>query len=222
MTGPWPTRVACPRLACHSDGMITGRRVGRLALVAVAGLLAACGGSGGSSGSTTSGPAPTTAEIPPSTTPGIDPMNDASTEPITVAATSTETALLTDVKAARHEGYDRVVFVFRNVVPGYDIRYVERPVTQDGSGAEVTVAGAAVVRVRMQPALDADLTQESAPPTYTGPNRFSPGTPEVAELVRTGGFEGVLTWVAGLNDRVDFRAFAVASPPRLVIDFRNH
>ncbi len=216
--------------------MIGVHRTGLPALVAAAALLAGCGGGGsGASSATTAATAetvaPTTAAttaavttdvVPPSTTPGIDPMEGASTTPITVAATSTETALLTDVKAARHEGYDRVVFVFRNVVPGYDIRYVERPVTQDGSGAEVTVAGAYVVRVRMQPALDADLTQESAPPTYSGPNRFSPGTPEVAELVRAGGFEAVLTWLAGLNDRVDFRAFALAAPPRLVIDFRNH
>ena len=34
---------------------------------------------------------------------------------------------------------------------------------------------AAVLLVRMEPALDADLTQESAPRTYTGPTRFSTG-----------------------------------------------
>ena len=71
-------------------------------------------------------------------------------------------------------------------------------------------------------ALDADLAEEGAPPTYTGPNRFSPGTPEVIELVRTGGFEGVLTWAIGLNDRVDFRVLTLQDPPRLVIDVRNH
>jgi len=220
---------------------IRHRAVRIAAIVAVSALVAACGGggSGGTTTATTTAPAatgvpatttapttataaPTTTVIPPPTATGIDPMADASTDPITVAPTSTETALMTDVRAARQEGYDRVVFVFRNVVPGYDVRYVERPVTADGSGAEVKVAGTSVVRVRMQPALDADLGQASAPPTYTGPKRFSPGTPEVAELVRTGGFEGVLTWAVGLNDRVDFRAFTLADPPRLVVDFRNH
>ena len=143
-------------------------------------------------------------------------------DPVTVAAANTETAFLTDVRAARHEGYDRLVFVFKNVLPGYDVRHVERPINQDGSGDEITVAGAAVVQVRMESALDADLEQPDAPQTYTGPTRFSPGTPEIAGLVRTGGFEGVLTWAVGLNDRVDFRVLTLQDPPRLVLDFRNH
>lgn len=82
--------------------------------------------------------------------------------------------------------------------------------------------GAAVAQIRMENALDADLTKSDAPRTYTGPNRFRPGTAEIAELARTGGFEGVLTWAAGLNDQVDFRVTTLTSPPRLVIDFRNH
>ncbi|MGZ8695203.1 MAG: AMIN-like domain-containing (lipo)protein, partial [Gaiellaceae bacterium] len=142
--------------------------------------------------------------------------------PVTVPATNEETALLTDVRAARHEGYDRVVFEFGNVLPGYDVRYVAKPVHADGSGHVVPVAGNHVVQVRMENALDADLTQESAPPTYTGPQRFSPPTPELVELVRTGGFEAVLTWAAGLNDRVDFRVLTLQGQPRLVVDFRNH
>ena len=44
-------------------------------------------------------------------------------DPVVVEATNRDTALLTDVRAARHEGYDRVVFEFRNAVPGYDVRY---------------------------------------------------------------------------------------------------
>jgi hypothetical protein len=153
---------------------------------------------------------------------GIDPMRGASTRPVHARATNKETALLTDVRAARHEGFDRVVFQFANAVPGYDVRYVQPPIRQDGSGAAVAVDGAYLLRVRMENALDADLTKPSAPPTYTGPQRLRPGTPEIAELVRSGGFEAVLTWVAGLRDRVDFRVSTLASPPRLVVDVRNH
>jgi hypothetical protein len=187
-----------------------------LALVLASGalLLAGCGSEDDES--------PAAKPAPTETVDGIDPMDDASTAPVTVSASNTETALLTDVRASRHEGYDRIVFQFRNALPGYDVRYIERPVLQDGSGAEVAVNGAYVVQVRMENALDADLTQESAPPTFTGPQRFTPGTPEVVELVRTGGFEAVLTWVVGLNDLVDFRVLALQGPPRLVVDFRNH
>jgi hypothetical protein len=197
--------------------------------VAAAVKLAACGGesqrtattgaSTATSSATTPAPPATGTTTPPG---GIDTMSGASTRPVHVAATNDETALLTDVRAARHEGYDRVVFAFRNVLPGYDVRYVSRPVRQDASGRIVPIAGSSVVRIRMEHALDADLGRASAPLTYTGPRRFTPGTPEVAELARTGGFEGVLTWVAGLRDPVDFRVTTAARPPRLIVDFRNH
>lgn len=191
----------------------------RLFAAAVAGalLLAGCD-KGDDELPATTGRSPSTQTEPVG---GIGAMAGASTAPVTVPATNAETALLADVRAARHEGFDRVVLEFLNILPGYDVRYVEPPVYQDGSGAEVRVEGAAVVQVRLESALDADLTQESAPRTYTGPNRFSPGTPEVVELVRAGGFEGVLTWVVGLRDRVDFRVLTLEDPPRLVVDFRN-
>ena len=145
-------------------------------------------------------------------------LEGASTAAVVASPTTTETALLTDVRAASHAGYDRVVFAFSNELPGYDVGYVERPVIADGSGAEVAVDGAAVLRVRMEPALDADLSDESAPRTYTGPNRFSPEASVVSELVRTGGFEAVLVWAVGIDGERPFRVTTLTDPSRLVID----
>lgn len=204
-----------------------------LMLLAVGAVAAGCGGSKPAATTVTTsqtGTTPTQTSTSTGTTTtstttasgGIDTMAGASTKPVVVKATNTQTALLTDVRAARHEGYDRVVFQFSNAVPGYDVRYVERPIVEDGSGRTVNVDGAYVVRVRMENGLDADLSKASAPRTYTGPNRLAPGTPEVASLVRTGGFENVLTWAVGLRDRVDFRVLTLDSPPRLIVDFRNH
>lgn len=199
----------------------------RAAAAAAMTLLAAgCGGKGSPTTSTTTtttttATTPATATAPTATT-GIDTMPTASTTPVTAHATNKQTALLTAVRAARHEGYDRIVFEFANALPGYDVRYVQAPIHQDGSGNVVPVGGAYFLRVRMENALDADLTKPSAPETYTGPKRFDPGTPEIAELVRAGGFEAVLTWVAGLRDRVDFRVTTLRSPPRVVVDVRNH
>ena len=75
--------------------------------------------------------------------------------------------------------------------------------------------------IRMEPALDADLTQASAPRTYTGPTRFSPATSAIVEVVRTGGFEAVLTWAAGVDEKAPFRVTRLESPARLVIDVDN-
>jgi hypothetical protein len=155
------------------------------------------------------------------TTTSATTTTPASTAPVSWTSPITETALLTGVRAAPHPGYDRVVFEFENGVPGYDVHYVAPPILADGSGDEVAVAGGAALVVRMEPALDADLTQESAPRTYTGPTRFSPSTSAVAELVRTGGFEAVLTWAVGVDEKRPFRVSRLESPARIVIDISS-
>jgi hypothetical protein len=198
-------------------------------LVVCAALLSGCGGDepAGSTGAASAAPA-VTATTAPATTPtattepeAIAPLDGATDEPVVEPAVNAEVAQLTAVRAARHEGYDRVVFEFANVLPGYDLRYADGPIQADGSGDEVPVAGRYVVIVRMENALDADLSKPEAPMTYTGPQRFSPGTPQVTELIRVGGFEGVLTWAVGLAERVDYRVSTLDDPPRLVVDFRS-
>lgn len=147
-----------------------------------------------------------------------DPLPAAGTAPAVGAAENRETALLADVQTAARDGYDRVEFVFANAAPGYDVRYAEGPVRADGSGDRVELAGEAALVVRMDNALDADLSTEAARMTYTGPQRLAPGLPAVAELARVGGFEGVLTWALGLPGRQGFAVSTAADPPRLVVD----
>lgn len=207
----------------------------RIVAVALVGALlslgvAACGDDDGGAIDTSGGPT-TTSSLSSTTTAadenGIDPMTDASTSPVSVPVPATATggsSLLSAVRASRHEGYDRVVFEFTaaSSLPGYSVSYVDEPVIEDGSGKRVDVAGDHVVLVRMEHASGADLSKESAPQTYTGPTRFDPKTPEVAELVRTGDFEGVLSWAIGVRDRVAFRVTTLSSPARLVVDLQNH
>jgi len=187
------------------------------ATAAVGLLLAGCGGKDDEPPLGTTG---TTTETTGTTTTGAG-LEGASTGAAVASATSEEVALLTDVRAARHDGYDRVVFEFRNVAPGYNVHYVARPVRADASGEEVPVKGGAVLLVRMEPALDADLTQESAPRTYLGPQRFTPDTAVVSELVRTGGFEAVLTWAVGVDEKRPFKVTRLDSPPRIVVDVQS-
>ena len=189
----------------------------RALLVMIAALLlAGCGGTDDDEAATTE------ITVATDTTGTSSPvLEGASTDAVVVKGTSTDVSLLTDVLAAAHDGYDRLVFQFRNGLPGYDVRYVERPVVADGSGYEVEVDGGAVLLIRMEPALDADLTQESAPQTYSGPQRFTPTTTAVAELVRTGGFEAVLTWAAGVDEKRPFLVSTLDSPARLVIDVKS-
>ncbi|TML14204.1 MAG: hypothetical protein E6G33_10700 [Actinobacteria bacterium] len=201
------------------------RRIVAGALVSAA-LVAAsgCGGSDKSSApagseSTSSSTATTT------TTAGIDPLEGAGTTTVEGAASGQETALLERIALGRHEGYDRVVFQFKNQLPGYRVSYVQPPLKEDGSGNPVSVAGNAIVVVRMEPASGFDLNTGEGVMVYKGPKRIegaSAGTSVVQELVRSGDFEAVLSWAIGLSGKVDFRVTTATSPARLIVDFRNH
>ncbi len=55
------------------------------------------------------------------------------------------------------------------------------------------------------PAMTAKIDGDQVTKTYTGPKRL-PGTDPVAEVVKTGDFEGVVTWVIGLDRELPFSA----------------
>lgn len=138
-----------------------------------------------------------------------------------VTGSGTGFGLLTAVRLGAHPGFDRVVFEFRAALPGFDVRYVDPPIVADGSGEPVPVEGSAFLQVRMEPASGFDL--DAGVPVFTGPDRIggaSAGTAAVREVVRTGDFEAVLTWVVGIGSRAGFRVTTLPAPSRLVIDVR--
>ena len=140
-------------------------------------------------------------------------------DPIELPVGTEHTALLTDVTVEHLAGVDRITFEFRGPgVPGANVEYVTKP-TEDGSGAPVKVEGAADLQIRLSPAAGADLTGEEGTPTYTGPARIpGDGTTAVTEVVRSGDFEGVLTWVVGVRSKAKFRVSTTPSPARLVVE----
>jgi hypothetical protein len=167
----------------------------------------------------------TTTSVPADGDGGIDTMDGAGTSPQSGTATGSGIALLDSVRVARHEGFDRVVFEFRNHVPGYLVQYVDKPVLSDGAGEPVPVDGNDALGVRMDPSSGVDLTgtgPNGYEEVYSGPKRINGGTPEITEVVQSGDFEAVLNWVIGTRERVDFRVIALTSPARLVVDLRNH
>ena len=104
---------------------------------------------------------------------------------------------------------DRVTFGFvpkNGSTPNCRVGYQSGPFSNDASGAPVSVSGHAFVVVRCSPAYSYD--PESGRSTYTGPKRLAPtAAPHVQEIVETGDFEGVLTWVIGLDS---LRPFGIA------------
>jgi len=191
------------------------------ALLAVAG----CGGSSSTGESEPPAAGTTTTTAPTTTAEQTDPLAGAGTSIVVAPSTAKATALLERVAVGHHEGYDRVVFEFRDEgLPGYRIEYVEPPLKEDGSGDPVDIAGNAFVVVRMEPASGFDLNTGEGELVYKGPKRLegsSAGATVVKEVVRTGDFEAVLSWAVGLDSKVPFRVTTATSPSRLIVDFKN-
>ena len=77
-----------------------------------------------------------------SSQPAQDTAFAGTTEPVHRPRSAPPVAILTDVRAATHAGYDRIVFEFAaDPLPGYHVEYATGPVYQCGSGAEVSVGG---------------------------------------------------------------------------------
>jgi hypothetical protein len=126
-----------------------------------------------------------------------------STSPTSIPADGN--GVLTDVRVGAEGGVERVVFEFRDpALPGASIEYVDPPILQDGSGEPIDVDGEAFLKIVMTSATSFDF--ETGEPAYDGPDRVTGGTSLIREVVRTGDFEGYLTWVVGLDRQVDYRA----------------
>ncbi len=178
------------------------------AVVLMAGVLAACGDNAPADEPTTTPAGPTSA----ATVPG------ASTED--VSEESESFGQLVSVRVGEHTGFDRVVFEFADEVPGYTVKYVELPVTEDGSGEEVDLPDAdTAVQVTLTPASGFDF--ESGEKTYKGPKTVTNDkTAEITGVVSAGDFESLLSWAVGLRHEVPFKVTKLESPARLVIDFQ--
>lgn len=187
-----------------------------LAAATAAALLV--GGCGRGQDPTVPGPPADSVSSTTTTTSGPPPpLEGAATTP--VSTPRSDPTLLRAVRVAGQDGFDRVVFEFDGVVPGYRVAYVEPPITEDGSGRQIDVAGRAYIEVRMESASGADITGAQVREVYTGPDRVGPADAStVTEVVRTGDFEGVLTWVIGLKRTAPFRVSTLGDPSRVLVE----
>jgi hypothetical protein len=145
------------------------------------------------------------------------------TAPATTASTTPATdptALLTDLQASVHDGCDRVVFTFRDgSPPGYDVSYRPGPFHKGESDEPLDVQGGAYLVVRFDKASGIDMTSPMGSPTYTGSRTMTNlGLTHAVEVVNSEDFEGVMTWVIGLDAQRPFTVSTLSSPPRVVVD----
>jgi hypothetical protein len=197
---------------------------GILAAALVVVVLAGCGGGDDSKAvstdkgnGTTSAPAPSTAAA----------GGSASTCTLAGAGTATQsspatepTALLTDLHTSVNDGCDRVVFQFRDgSPPGYDVSYKPGPFNKGQSNEPLEVQGSAYLVVRFDKASGVDMTSPMGSPTYTGSRAMTNlGLTHAVEVTNAEDFEGIMTWVIGLDAQRPFKVTTLSSPPRVVVD----
>jgi hypothetical protein len=124
-------------------------------------------------------------------------------------SSSTERLYLTHVALKSEDCISTVSFELepQAQVLGYDVSYqpADTAKIEDGSGNPVEITGDAFLVVKLTPAMTAKIDGDQMTKTYTGPNRV-PGTDPITEVVKTGDFEGVVTWVIGLDRELPFSA----------------
>jgi hypothetical protein len=180
-------------------------------------VLAGCG-----TGSNNSGPSGSPTATTPTTTAECTPLSGAALTPrLSPTLASRATAYMTDLKLDTSKCSDRVVFTFEKMTPGpgFEVSYqpAARAKVEDGSGNAVKIDGSAFLVVRLTPALTAHITGDKVVPTYTGPRRITPqGFGHVREVVKTGDFESVVTWVIGVDGQRPFTTNA--SETQLVVE----
>lgn len=130
------------------------------------------------------------------------------------------TAPLTNVRAGRHDCYDRIVMDIAGGENGFEVQYVTA-VHEGGSGNVVPLRGGAFLEITLlNPAYD-----ENGQSTYNPLNRDElvnvNGWRTFRQAAWAGSYEGSTTIGLGVRARLPFRAFSLDGPgdgSRVVID----
>ncbi|MEA2025108.1 MAG: hypothetical protein U9O18_00310 [Chloroflexota bacterium] len=125
--------------------------------------------------------------------------------------------VLTAIRTAHHQGFDRIVFDFAGPLPEMAEVQWANDLRLDPSDRAAHVHGNAFLQVRFSPAITHD---ESPPQDSTfGPQRRAYGLPNISHLVLLGAVEGDVSFGIGLMKKTKIiRATTLRRPSRFVID----
>jgi hypothetical protein len=110
---------------------------------------------------------------------------------------------------------DLVLFGFRpdnGALPMCNVAFEPGPFSEDASGRPVKVAGTAFLVVRCEPAYSYD--PQTGATSYVAPKNkhtVPEGAVHVVDVAATGDYEGVMSWVIGLDSQRPFHADATSA-----------
>lgn len=124
-------------------------------------------------------------------------------------------ALVTNIRAGSHQGFDRIVLDIAGPLPQVSHRFVDELIAE-GSGDVVWLTGEQFALVTLNPAAAHDGRGD---PTYLGPWKFRTWRLDnVMAVAITGDIESYLSLGLGLRHQAPVTVFTVDSPARVVID----
>lgn len=123
--------------------------------------------------------------------------------------------ILLSVSARRMSGFDRLVLTFNKRPPAPRVPRVGQ-LTDDPSGEPIALEGGATVKIAFNPATAYPWPAE---PHWSG-RPVTPRLPLVRQVKRAGDFEGLLILGVGLTKPARVTVSRLASPARILIDFR--
>ena len=130
----------------------------------------------------------------------------------------TPPAVLVEVDDDACQDFERFVFEFEGGVPGYKVRYVDKPIRDCGAGNVVPVAGDAWLKIAFTPAQAHTLSTGEV--TVDDRNQMFDHT-NARQLVQVCDFEGHVEWVLGVRFPGRFRVTELTDPPRIVVDVKT-
>ena len=131
--------------------------------------------------------------------------------------------LLNDARTGVHADYDRFVLEFEpdlnepdGLPDSFYVFWSEETPQSMGSGEPISVRGEYVLEIFV---LGYGYSRDESAEPSQAPQSLTPTrTANLRQAVSDGEFEGVLHWVLGVEERVDFRVLSIPNPPRLVVD----
>ena len=144
----------------------------------------------------------------------------ATTGPDTADASADAALVVTGIRTAVHDGFDRVVFdLGGSGTPGWRVTYVD-VATDDPADSALDIAGDGTLQVTI---VGTVMPGSSAVAPWSGANPvLTPGDPVLREVNLRGWFEGQDLAFLGLDaPGHPFRAFVLTDPTRLVVDVRH-
>lgn len=129
---------------------------------------------------------------------------------------ASEPTYLTEIRAARHEGFDRVVFEHEgSPVPQYLVEYTEDARTE-GTGQAINVPGSVILAVGVSgvmPPEDLDIIEQG--------EWFPEAETVLAGVHALPPWEAHARYYVGLDTERGFRVTALEDPARIVVDLEH-